>query len=39
MKEAMQGISQMDLRAQEIRDMEVARRLQQDELKVPILLI
>ncbi|XP_026803075.3 coiled-coil domain-containing protein 50 isoform X3 [Pangasianodon hypophthalmus] len=32
MREAMQGLSQMDLRAQELRDMEVARRIQEEEL-------
>ncbi|MCJ8738002.1 hypothetical protein PDJAM_G00030620 [Pangasius djambal] len=32
MREAMQGLSQIDLRAQELRDMEVARRLQEEEL-------
>ncbi|KAM9461904.1 coiled-coil domain-containing protein 50 isoform 2-T2 [Clarias gariepinus] len=32
MKEAMHGLSQMDLRAQEFKDMEVARRMQEEEL-------
>lgn len=36
MKEAMHGLSQMDLRAQEFKDMEVARRMQEEELMVPI---
>lgn len=35
MRDAMQGLSQMDLRSQELQDMEVARRLQEEELKVP----
>ncbi|XP_062868505.1 coiled-coil domain-containing protein 50 isoform X2 [Trichomycterus rosablanca] len=33
MREATEGIAQMDLRAQEIRDIEVARRIQQEEVK------
>ncbi|XP_036441990.1 coiled-coil domain-containing protein 50 isoform X3 [Colossoma macropomum] len=33
MKEATQGLAQMDLREQELKDMEVARRLQEEELK------
>lgn len=35
MREAMHGLSQIDLRTQEVRDMEVARRLQEEELMVP----
>ncbi|KAK3533418.1 hypothetical protein QTP70_020787 [Hemibagrus guttatus] len=31
-REAMHSLSQIDLRAQEIKDMEVARRLQEEEL-------
>lgn len=30
----MHGLSQMDLRSQEVKDMEVARRLQEQELMV-----
>lgn len=33
-KEATQGMAQMGLREQELRDMEVARKLQEEELKV-----
>ncbi|XP_066503355.1 coiled-coil domain-containing protein 50 isoform X1 [Hoplias malabaricus] len=32
-KEATQGLAQMDVRDQELKDMEVARRLQEEELK------
>ncbi|KAL4630727.1 coiled-coil domain-containing protein 50 isoform X1 [Arapaima gigas] len=32
-REATQGISRMDLREQELKDLEVARRLQEEELK------
>uniref|UniRef100_A0A3B1K620 Coiled-coil domain containing 50a n=1 Tax=Astyanax mexicanus TaxID=7994 RepID=A0A3B1K620_ASTMX len=32
-KEATQGLAQMDLREQELKDMEVARKLQEEELK------
>lgn len=32
--EATQGIAKLDLREQEILDMEVARRLQEEEVKV-----
>lgn len=39
MREAVHGLSQIDLRAQEIKDMEVARRLQEEELKVRIPLL
>lgn len=35
MREAMHGLSQIDLRAQEFTDMELARRLQEEELMVP----
>lgn len=34
MREAVHGLSQIDLRAQELKDMEVARRLQEEELMV-----
>ncbi|KAL6468767.1 hypothetical protein MHYP_G00222910 [Metynnis hypsauchen] len=33
MKEATQGLAQMDFREQELKDMEVARKLQEEELK------
>ncbi|KAG9341602.1 hypothetical protein JZ751_019118 [Albula glossodonta] len=33
MREATQGITRLDLREQELRDLEVARRLQEEELK------
>ncbi|XP_064186852.1 coiled-coil domain-containing protein 50 isoform X4 [Anguilla rostrata] len=33
LREATQGISRLDLREQELKDMEVARRLQEQELK------
>lgn len=33
-REAVHGLSQIDLRAQELKDMEVARRLQEEELMV-----
>ncbi|XP_026873910.2 coiled-coil domain-containing protein 50 [Electrophorus electricus] len=33
MKEATQGLAHMDIRQQEFRDMEVARRLQEEEMK------
>ncbi|KAJ8270228.1 hypothetical protein GJAV_G00111870 [Gymnothorax javanicus] len=33
-QEVTQGVDQMDLQQQEVRDMEVARRLQEEELKV-----
>lgn len=39
MREAIHGLSQIDLRTQELRDMEVARRLQEEELMVPIPLL
>ncbi|XP_030640596.1 coiled-coil domain-containing protein 50 [Chanos chanos] len=32
-REATQGMAQMDMREQELRDMEVARRLQEEEMK------
>ncbi|XP_072556103.1 uncharacterized protein [Paramormyrops kingsleyae] len=33
MRDVVQGLGQMDLREQEIRDLEVARKLQEEELK------
>ncbi|XP_018612918.2 coiled-coil domain-containing protein 50 isoform X1 [Scleropages formosus] len=33
MREATQGVSRMDLREQELKDLEVARKLQEEELK------
>uniref|UniRef100_W5MCK0 Coiled-coil domain containing 50a n=1 Tax=Lepisosteus oculatus TaxID=7918 RepID=W5MCK0_LEPOC len=33
MREVTQGVARMDLREQELRDLEVARRLQEEELK------
>ncbi|KAG7488171.1 hypothetical protein MATL_G00031630 [Megalops atlanticus] len=33
LREAMQGMTHLDLRGQELRDLEVARRLQEEELK------
>ncbi|XP_028818824.1 coiled-coil domain-containing protein 50-like isoform X2 [Denticeps clupeoides] len=33
LREASQGLARMDLREQELRDMEVARRMQEEELK------
>ncbi|KAI1889282.1 hypothetical protein AGOR_G00177540 [Albula goreensis] len=33
MREATQGITRLDLREQELRDLEVARRLQEEEMK------
>lgn len=36
MRDVVQGLGQMDLREQEIRDLEVARKLQEEELKVGI---
>lgn len=35
MKEAMHGLAQIDLQTQEVTDMELARRLQEEELVVP----
>ncbi|XP_046713808.1 coiled-coil domain-containing protein 50 isoform X2 [Silurus meridionalis] len=32
LKDAMHGLSQIDLRAQELRDMEVARKIQEEEI-------
>lgn len=32
--EATQGLTDLDLREQELKDMEVARRLQEEELRV-----
>lgn len=39
MGEAIHSLSQIDLRAQEFQDMEVARRLQEEELMVPTPLL
>lgn len=34
MTEATKGLTKLDLREQELKDMEVARKLQEDEMKV-----
>lgn len=34
LSEATQGLTTLDLREQELKDMEVARRLQEEEIKV-----
>lgn len=34
LSEATQGLTRLDLREQELRDMEVARRMQEEEIKV-----
>lgn len=34
LNEATKGITKLDLREQELKDMEVARKLQEEELKV-----
>lgn len=34
MKEATHGLANLDLQDQELKDMEVARRLQEEEIKV-----
>lgn len=34
LSEATQGLTKLDLREQELRDMEVAKKLQEEELKV-----
>lgn len=34
MKEATQGLAHLDLQDQELKDMEVARKLQEEEIKV-----
>lgn len=39
MKEATHGLAQLDLHDQEFRDLEVARKLQDEELKVSRLFV
>lgn len=34
LSEATEGLTKLDLRAQELKDMEVARKLQEEEIKV-----
>lgn len=34
LREATSGLTKLDLREQELKDMEVAKRLQEEEIKV-----